>query len=146
MIILTALALAGGAMNPTLVGTWTKDIQASTQLPGEPVPQRVTFVVTIDTPTRIAYHEEDVDAQGKITKSSYEGRYDGKPYKVNGAPDTRSAMRRIDRFSFEETIYSGKADRLAFICTLQQADTNTLVCKGKDNEGHLVEEFHHRVA
>jgi hypothetical protein len=143
MIMLTGLAFATPATS-SLVGTWVKDMQASSKAEGERVPQRVTVVVTVDTRSRIAYRTDVVDENGQLTTTRYDGHFDGKPHPVHGDPDGgRVAMSRIDSVSFREIVYKGVSVEVSLVCSLQPGNKD-VICKGEDSTRHAVEELYHR--
>ena len=121
------------------IGTWKANLAKSTFSLG-PAPKSQTLKIEAWGDDGVTYTSDGVDAEGKVTHSEMQAKYDGKFYAFKGNPDSDMlAYKRIDAYTLEITTQlGGKQNATAKAVVSKDGKTRTLTQTGKNAKGQTV--------
>lgn len=114
---------------------WKLDVAAS-DFGGAPAPKSEILTQYIDTEQRSKYSDVLVDADGKTTRSSWDGPYDGTFKPIKGMPGVTQAMNTADDSIHTRMPDGSTQDGIFFLSD----DKKTVTLKGtiKDKTGKVI--------
>ena len=139
-LVMVSATAQGQATDPW-VGSWTTNLTKSTFSPG-PTPKTAATVKIESAPGGgIKTAIDGADAQGKSTHTESVGAFDGKDNPVKGAPapNTTTALKRIDARTFEaQGKVGGKPTVTTRVVISADGKTMTATQNGQNPQGQAI--------
>ena len=92
--VLLVLSVAALAAQSPFSGTWKLNLQKSKLAPGDPTAKDIAYITVDDTSFRI--REQFTDRQGSVMMMTWDAKFDGKDYPVQGFPPADAVVLRRD--------------------------------------------------